>query len=373
MSIHIISPQLYPCFTGGMEIFNYYFARELFCEGKNITIYTQCKDEKINEICKKVIHLNTHILIIPTLSVWASLIYNIIKCRNSIDILYVPYTSNSFLVYPVVFLKLILNIPYIVEIHGGGLIPWKDPIIQKKFFIEASKIIAVSNPIKEEYEKRTGKEIIVIPPLVPFYKTPLSKEKLRIKYGFKIKDKIIVVVGSIKEIKGSDILLNAFIQLKKDYVVDNHVYLIYAGDGDLRQSLEVTVKEHKIVENVIFLGKVPYEQIPEIFKIADIFIIPSWFEGNSISLLEAMFNGLPIIGSDTRGINNIIFPGRNGVLFETKNTTDLSKKLKNVLENIEFYNKLGEQAAVDYNFQWNHKKSINERLEIIKDIVGEKF
>jgi glycosyltransferase involved in cell wall biosynthesis len=370
MNIHIISHQIYPCFTGGLEIFNYYFAQELSREGFDITIHTQCENEKVNKICKKVVPINTNVLIVSTLSIWASIIYNITKCRNSIDILHVPYTSNSFLVYPVVFLKKIFNIPYIVIIHGGGLKPWKDPIVQKIFFIEASKIVAVSNPIKEEYEKRTGKEIKVIPPLVPFYKSSFSKEKLRNKYGFEIKDIIIVTVGSIKEIKGSDTLLKAFIRLSKEYVVNNCLHLIYAGDGDLRGTLEATVKEHNFEENVTFLGIVPHEQISEIFKIADIYIIPSLYEGTSISLLEAMFNGLPIIGSDTRGINNIIFPGRNGVLFETRNETDLYEKLKNMLENIEYYNKLGEQAAVDYNHQWHYKKVINEHIEIIREIIG---
>jgi glycosyltransferase involved in cell wall biosynthesis len=206
---------------------------------------------------------------------------------------------------------------------------------------------------------------------VPFYKSSLSKEKLRNKYGFGIKDIIIVAVGSIKEIKGSDTLLNAFIQLGKEYVVNNRVHLIYAGDGDLRRTLEARVNEHKFADNVIFLGIVPHEQIPEILKIADIYIIPSLYEGTSISLLEAMFNGLPIIGSDTRGINNIIFPGRNGVLFETRNATDLNKKLNNMLENLEYYNTLGNQAAVDYNNQWHHKKAINEHIEIIREIVGD--
>jgi glycosyltransferase involved in cell wall biosynthesis len=206
---------------------------------------------------------------------------------------------------------------------------------------------------------------------VPFLKSSLSKEKVRNKYGFEIQDIIIIAVGSIKEIKGSDTLINTFIQLGMEYVVKNRVHLIYAGDGDLRNSLESRVKEHKFGDNVTFLGIIPHEQIPEIFKIADIYIIPSLFEGTPISLLEAMFNGLPIIGSNTRGINNIIFPGRNGMLFETRNTIDLNEKLKNMLENIGYYNKLGEQAAVDYNHQWHHKKAINEHIAIIREIVGD--
>jgi glycosyltransferase involved in cell wall biosynthesis len=370
MNVHIISQGIYPCVSSGMEIYNYYFARELSREGLDVTIHTQCESLKVNEKCKKVLLLNQNVINIPYLSIWFSILINLTKCRKTIDIIYVPYTSNSSLVYPILLFKTIFNIPYIVVIHGGGLKPWKDPIIQKKFFTEAGKIVAVSTPIKEEYEKRTGKEIKVIPPLVPFNKSPLPKEKLRNKYGFKINDIIIVFVGSIKEIKGCDTLLNAFCRLGKEYVVNNSIHLVYVGDGDLRKTLEARVKEQNFSDNIIFLGILPHEQIPEILKIADIYIIPSLYEGTSISLLEAMFNGLPIIGSDTRGINNIIFPGRNGVLFETRNPIDLSKKLKNMLENIEYYNKLGEQAAVDYNYQWHPKKANNEHIEIIREIVG---
>ncbi len=110
--------------------------------------------------------------------------------------------------------------------------------------------------------------------------------------------------------------------------------------------------------------------MPEILKIADIYVIPSLFEGTSLSLLEAMFNGLPIIGSDARGINSMIVAGKNGVLFETGNATDLHTKVKTMLEHIDYYQHLGTQAAADYHLQWHHKHAIDEHLGIISQIAG---
>ncbi len=139
----------------------------------------------------------------------------------------------------------------------------------------------------------------------------------------------------------------------------------------MRGVLEARVQEHGLAGQVTFLGTVPHEQVPEILKIADIYVIPSLFEGTSLSLLEAMFNGLPIIGSDTRGINSMIVPGKNGVLFETGNATDLHTKVKAMLEHYDYYQHLGAQAAADFHLQWHHKHAIDEHRGIISQLAGE--
>ena len=160
MNVHIISPQIYPCYVGGVEIFNFYFADELSSRGINVIVHTGCENETINHICKEKKILGNQI---PIISQWASIIYNIATSKSRVDLLHVPYTSNSPLVYPILFLRYLFKVPYVVVIHGGGLKPWKYPRIHKKFFINAGSIVAVSNPIRDEYEKRTGKKIKVIP------------------------------------------------------------------------------------------------------------------------------------------------------------------------------------------------------------------
>lgn len=367
MNVHIISPQLYPCFVGGVEIFNFYFADELSRRGINVTVHTQCNSETIKHISKEKKTLRNKI---PIISQWASIIYNIATSKSNDDILHVPYTSNSPLVYPILFLRYLFKVPYVVVIHGGGLKPWKYPRIHKKFFINASSIVAVSNPIKDEYERRTGKKITVIPPLIPFEKSLISKENLKKKYGLKPEEIAIVSVGSIKKIKGSDILLEAFIQLGKKRIKEKKLHLVYAGDGELRAKLESQAKEHDLAESVTFLGTIPHSQIPEIFKMADIYVIPSLFEGTPISLLEAMFNGLPIVGANTKGINSIISHGKNGLLFERENANDLKRTLDDLLVNFHSHSKLGEEAFMDYRSQWNYQKAIDEHIAIMKEIIG---
>ena len=129
------------------------------------------------------------------------------------------------------------------------------------------------------------------------------------------------------------------------------------------------MKERDLAKSVTFLGTISHSQIPEIFKMADIYVIPSLFEGTPISLLEAMFNGLPIVGADTKGINSIISHGKNGLLFERGNATDLKRILENLLTNFHSYSKLGEEAFADYRSHWNHQKVIDEHIAIMREII----
>ena len=240
-------------------------------------------------------------------SFYVNLFLEIFKIRKEIDLILIPYTSNSPLIYPLLLITRMFNFSYIIVIHGGGLHPWKHEFFNKIFFRGAREIIAVSEPIKDEYESRVNKKINLIHPLIPFKKSQLSKEELKKKFGFSKEDIIIISVGSIKKLKGSDILLNAFFNLGLDYLKKNRIKLVFAGDGPMRNFLEDLVyKKLEFNGYIKFLGNVPHNEIENIYKMADIYIIPSLFEGTSLSLLEAMYNAMPIIGSDVTGINDII-------------------------------------------------------------------
>ena len=278
----------------------------------------------------------------------------LIKLKKQTDVVHVPYTSNSTLAYPVLLAKKFVDIPYIITIHGGGMYPWKPKILHKLFFMNANTIVAVSETIKKEYEKRSGRIIKVIPPLTPFSESKISKEELRNRYGFSNNDKVILSLGSIKKIKGSDNLLYAFLRLGKRYIKKNDLKLLYVGDGPMRHILEEKVKEKSFYEYVKFLGTIPHEEVPNIFKLSDIYVIPSLFEGTPKSLLEAMFNSLPIIGSDVIGINNLIKHGKNGLLFKKGNIKDLIEKIIELIDNNDFSITLGNAAkktSTSYKFE----------------------
>ncbi|GAG04436.1 unnamed protein product, partial [marine sediment metagenome] len=262
------------------------------------------------------IKLSRRLLFFVGPSITFHIILKLKKLSEQIDVIHVSYTSNSVLAYPMLLAKKLFGIPYVISIHGGGMHPWHPKTPHKLFFQQAGSIVAVSKTIKEEYELRCNRKIKVIYPLIPFKDSKISKNELINKYGFRDTDIIILSLGSIKRIKGSGILLHAFFKLGRKYIKNNNLKLLYVGTGPMKTSLEKIVEKKKFNEHIKFYGSVPYEKVHELYKVAHIYVIPSLFEGTPKSLLEAMFNGVPIIGSDTNGINNIIIDNWNGLLFK---------------------------------------------------------
>lgn len=128
---------------------------------------------------------------------------------------------------------------------------------------------------------------------------PLDMEK---------KDKSVLFIGILYAAKNLFNLLKAFEKLE-DFKLD------IIGKGSLKPKLIKVAK--KLGVNINFLGIVPNEKLPEIINQYQVFILPSYYEGNPKVLLEAMSCGLACIGTNVRGINNLIKHKKNGYLSET--------------------------------------------------------
>jgi len=368
VNIAIISPQIYPCNTGGLEIFNYYLIRELAAQGHKIWVITCCGYKWNNQNIHRV-KLWRRFPGLTFLSISFSIIFNLIKLKKKIDVMHIPYTSNSNLIYSMLLGKKFTNIPYIITIHGGGMHKWRLGLFHQLFFKYANSIVAVSEIIRKEYEKRCVRKIKVIPPLIPFIKTDIARSELKSKYGFSDNDVIILSLGSIKKIKGSNILQEAFFNLGKEYVKSNNLRLLYVGEGAMKNELKKKVDEKSFSQYVKFFGKIPREKVPEMYKLADIYVISSLFEGMPIALLEAMFNGLPIIGSNVNGINNLISHKKNGLLFERENIDDLTNKIKELLNDTNLAAGLGKSAKNDYSKGYIFKNVILDHIKLYKKQV----
>mgnify|MGYP005857605975 CR=1 FL=1 len=121
------------------------------------------------------------------------------------------------------------------------------------------------------------------------------------------KENHLIFIGRLSYPKN---LFNLLEALKGSYYT-----LDMIGDGELKPDLEKYALENNICVN--FLGRFPNSKIPELLNQYEVFILPSYWEGNPKSLLEAMSCGLAIIGTDVDGINNIIRHKENGYLCKT--------------------------------------------------------
>lgn len=108
-------------------------------------------------------------------------------------------------------------------------------------------------------------------------------------------------------------------------------WLVVAGDGPERAALEAFVRERGL-ERVLFLGYVPYPELPALYAVADLFLHPAREERWGVSVQEALACGLPVITSSRVGAaRDLIVPGENGATYAAGDDAELARRIDEVL------------------------------------------
>ncbi|MDB2239109.1 glycosyltransferase [Halorubrum ezzemoulense] len=133
---------------------------------------------------------------------------------------------------------------------------------------------------------------------------------------------VVLFVGRFAEGKRPWLAVEAFAEVLEEYP-DAELYL--CGDGALREELEAQVAELGIDELVTFLGHVPYDEMPKVYRSGDVLVLPSRAEGVPRTVLEAMASGLEILCSDLSQLSELDAPHLH--LIETEDEHELVKQL----------------------------------------------
>jgi glycosyltransferase involved in cell wall biosynthesis len=147
----------------------------------------------------------------------------------------------------------------------------------------------------------------------------------------------ILYVGRLSSIKGVDLLLQAFSQLRAECCE-----LKIAGEGDLRPSLEAQTAELGLQNTVEFVGL--HTDVQSLMSDAYCLVLPSRWEGLPMVLLEAMAVGLPVIATAVGGIPEVINHGSNGLLVPPEDPKSLAQALMAVLEDPQMARRIGQRA-----------------------------
>lgn len=359
----MLSPNIYPLATGGMEIFNYFLLLALR-DRYQITLYTSRKVALPPEI-KVRVH-SPRLLGISGFRaglLWFMLktAIDIIRNRTRPDFLHVAFTSDSRyygMVLP--FIASRLKISYLVSIHGGGLKPWRPYWMYRRLFAHSAGIVAVSDVVQKEYEKRTGRKLNLILPLIPFDPLLESKAEIRARLGYDQSAFVILFLGSIKEIKRPLDILESLSILGREYLQSHQILALFVGEGDQQAELESRANEAGLQNHIRLVGKVPYAETGQYYGLADLYIIPSRYEGTSKSMLGAMYYGLPIIGSDVPGINNVLKNEESGLLFRFGDAAHLAQMLQRLVESETLRSSLAAEAAKTYATGYSFAKTVDE-------------
>lgn len=141
---------------------------------------------------------------------------------------------------------------------------------------------------------------------------PAQTAALRAQFGYRSDTLVGIFTGRLGREKSVDLLLDNWQQTIRP---EENIRLMVIGEGPCKEELEEQAQRLGIAEMVSFVGKVPHEQMPPYLAMADFYITASTSDTNSISMLEGMASGLPVLqitdplnaGQVQDGVNGYIF------------------------------------------------------------------
>ncbi len=180
---------------------------------------------------------------------------------------------------------------------------------------------------------------------------------IRKKHNIDPNEFVILTIARLTEVKGLDILINAYSIFVKNQ--KNPSKLIIIGKGELKNNLIELAKKLEILHNIIFIEFV--SNLADYISDSDIFVMTSNYEPFGMTAAEAGVVGKPIIVSKTGGLMEIIENGRSGFSFEPGNFVELSNLFEKLSNNNELRERIGDNA----------KKRILEKFS--PKVIAEKF
>lgn len=136
-----------------------------------------------------------------------------------------------------------------------------------------------------------------------------DKRAARRRFGYGDGLKIIGTVGRLDPVKGQRYLIAAFAELQRRHP---NALLLIVGDGPCRSELETLAGSLSIGHKILFTGE--RQDIPDLLKAMDLFVLPSLAEGISNTILEAMATGLPVVATRVGGNPELVADGLTGLL-----------------------------------------------------------
>lgn len=160
---------------------------------------------------------------------------------------------------------------------------------------------------------------------------------------------ILLYHGRVDARKGVFDLLEAVRLL---LVGGSRVRLLISGIGPDTARVRERIGELGLQDAVEVLGAVPYEHAHEVYQRAEVFVSPTYAEGFSNTILEAMASGLPVVSTDVVGVRDCVRPDDNGVLVAPADPAMLAAGIRRVLTDDALRRRVAERAHRDVHLRW---------------------
>ena len=232
--------------------------------------------------------------------------------------------------------------------------------------VRAAKMIiadslSTKNDIIEFFKINPSKvEVIYLAADKIFKRLSENEKDKNVLKKYKINKKYILSVGTIEPRKNFIALIKAFNLIKKKDASFDYKLVIVGRTGWKSEATYAEKNNSPYTEDILFTGRVPDEDLVQIYNQAELFAYPSLFEGFGLPPLEAMSCGLPVIASGTSSLKEVI--GDAGILVKAGDENELGNKILSIIKNMEIKEKLKEKSLAQVKkFSWGEtaQKTIN--------------
>jgi glycosyltransferase involved in cell wall biosynthesis len=372
MKIAINANELCQSQTNGVKIYVYNILKCLAGKKRAVTIYHQKKIKKEWNI--KSANLK-HKLIKWPFPFWTHFRFPFELWRDKPDVFFTPIQTIPFflpkckiiaMVHDLAFLKFPNDFTF-----EGRL---KLLFHTKRTIKKAEKIIVPSQTTKNDlikYYQANPKQIEVIYHGASFKKKSQTPSVWDSGHSVSvISQPYILFVGTIQPRKNIQGLIEAFEILKNSHSPlyksgDNIKLIIVGGKGWLWKKVFEKAEKSKYKKDIIFIGQVSSEKLSEIYQNAEVFILPSFYEGFGLPILEAMANGVPVIAGNNSSMIEIT--GDAGILINPYKPEEITKAIKKIIQNKNFREKLVEKGLKQAKkFTW--EKCAKKTMEVLNEV-----
>ena len=193
-----------------------------------------------------------------------------------------------------------------------------------------------------------------------------KKQELREKCGIREGSMVACFVGRLGREKSVDVLLEYW---KAAVAPEDNIHLVVIGDGPVRPELEQQAQELGIGGMVTFTGKVEHEDLPPYYALCDVYVTASLSDTNSISMLEGMCSGLPVLQRTDPLNADQVRDGKNG--FNFNSPEEMIQKLRQI-QSMDVEALQGFKESVIASIRENGARELAERTLAVYERVCKK-
>lgn len=270
----------------------------------------------------------------------------------------------------------VLGIPVVATAHGADVreLPARSPAdrrVVRQALERVDQVVTVSAAIRD-LAQAVGtplRPIRVVPNGADATRfAPRDHAEARARLGLGSDRPLVLYVGQMKPVKGTDVLTEAMGLLGAR--TDGGPDLVLVGVGPMRPWMEERFREFGVVDRVRFTGRIPHDDIPWWFSAADLVVLPSRSEGLPTAACEAAASGRPLVATAVGGTPEIVADGETGLLVPSEDPAALAAAIGALMDDPTRRAALGAAARMRAEERFTWQANARAMDAIYRELAG---